>query len=82
MLSKELLLKKGFKLNTYPEGKYFEFVTKNDEVMEKILGKDYIGDEESVILQLKEDFSNKLLCENANVWDLTYEQFMEILGKL
>lgn len=81
MLSKELLLEKGFELNTYPQGKYFEFVTKDDEVMEKILGEDYTRDEESVILQLKEDFSNKLLCEDANVWDLTDEQFMEILEK-
>ena len=82
MLTRELLLEKGFKLNTYPEGKYFEFVTKDDEVMEKILGNDYESDEETVILQLKEDFSNKLLCEDANVWDLTDEQFMEILERL
>jgi hypothetical protein len=82
MLSKELLLKKGFELNTYPQGKYYEFVTTNNKVIENILGDDYMGDEESVILQLKEDFSNKLLCEDANVWDLTDEQFMEILEKL
>ena len=82
MLTRELLLEKGFKLNTYPEGKYFEFVTKDDEVMEKILGNDYESDEETVILQLKEDFSNKLLCEDAKVWDLTDEQFMEILERL
>jgi hypothetical protein len=82
MLTKELLLEKGFELNTYPQGKYFEFVTKDDKVIEKILTSDYMGDEETVILQLKEDFSNKLFCEDANVWDLTNEQFMEILEKL
>jgi hypothetical protein len=82
MLSKELLLSKGFELNTYPQGKYFEFVTTDTEVMEKILGEDYMGDEESVILQLKEDFSNKILCEDTNIWDLTDEQFMDILEKL
>lgn len=41
-----------------------------------------LGDEESVILQLKEDFSNIVLCEDANVWDLNREQFIEILEKL
>ena len=79
---KNYYLEKGFELNTYPEGKYFEFVTKDDKVIEKILGKDYTGDEETAILQLKEDCSNKIICIDSNVWDLTNEQFMGILKTL
>lgn len=82
IISKELLLEKGFELNTYPQGNYFEFVTKDDDTMAKILDKDYMGDEESVILQLKEDFSNILLCEDANVWNLNDIEFSEIIKKL
>jgi hypothetical protein len=50
MITGELLIKKGFKLNTYPEGKFYEFETKDEEVMQRILGDDYYEDTNIVIL--------------------------------
>lgn len=82
MLSNELLLEKGFKLNTYPEGKFYEFETKEDDIMSKILGNDYIGDEEIVILQLKEDFTGIVLCVDTNNYTLSIGELEEILESL
>lgn len=84
MLNYELLIQKGFKLNQYPEGKYYEFITTNESEIEKILIESKVGYDasmmdEKVILQLAEDFSNKLICVEGNVWDLTDCEFENIL---
>lgn len=82
MLSHELLVSKGFSLNEYPEGKYYEFSTTDDDVISNILDDEYMGDEEKVILQLKENFSNKLICVDGNVWNLPDAELDKILDKM
>lgn len=84
MLTHELLLNKGFSLNTYPQGKYYEFQTTEDSIIEKILitakyGYDPSFLDETVILQMKEDFTRKIICIDGNVWDLTDEELDKIL---
>jgi hypothetical protein len=82
MLNKEILIQKGFELNEYPEGRFFELCTTEENKMVNILGDDYRGDENTVILQLKEDFTNKLLCVDCNVWNLTDAEFEQILNNI
>lgn len=82
MSAHELLINKGFKLNKYPEGKYYEFTTKEDELMSKILKDDYDGMTSVVIIQLKEDFTNKIMCVDCNVWNLSDIEFENILKEI
>lgn len=87
MLSHEILISKGFELNEYPEGRYYEFETTKDEQIEKILTASKIGYDtsyldEKVILQLREDFSNKVICVECNVWDLNSYEFDKILKEM
>ena len=79
MLTHELLINKGFKLNKYPEGKYYEFTTKEDELMSKILKDDYDETTSELIIQLKEDFTNKIMCVDCNVWNLSDIELEDIL---
>jgi hypothetical protein len=82
MLSHELLINKGFKLNTYPQGKYYEYENKDNTIIEVVMGDDYFGDEENIVLQLKEDFSGKVLAVDCNNWVLSDKEFEDILEKL
>jgi len=85
MLSYENLISKGFCLNEYKgEGKFYELVETNEQKIENILkvaGIDYDPEcmDNKVILQLKEDFSNKLICVGCDVWDLSDYDFEKIL---
>jgi hypothetical protein len=81
MINKELL-NKGFELNSYTEGKFYELTTTESATIEKILNEDYRGDEETVVLQLKEDLSNKIICVDSNVCILGNEEFVEIINRL
>ena len=82
MLTHELLISKGFKLTEYPQGKYYEFVSNKDEVITKILKDDYNEMVEEVVIQMKEDFTNKLICIHTNVWDLDDTEFENILKEM
>lgn len=81
-MNKEILSTKGFKLNRYPEGSYYEYETTDTTTIEKILDSDYFGNENIVILQLKEDLSNKLLCIDCNTWSLSDVEFQKYLDRL
>lgn len=75
---KEKLLQKGFKLNIYPEGKYYEYETHNIDIIKKLI-EDLYGDEVKAILQCDENIENCKLCvvgESCLVWDLYQYEFM------
>lgn len=86
-----LLLQKGFSLNEYPEGKFWELqVTKNESLKEricKIFGVDiemFVNgtDIDTLILQCAEDFTKCLFYYDCNPFDMTTEEFMECVNKL
>lgn len=88
---KELLVSKGFSLNTYPEGKFWEFVVENDEELKdklcKIFGADielYITrtDIDTLILQCAEDFTRCLFYYDCNPFDMETEEFMRCIEQI
>lgn len=77
----EKLLIKGFKLNTYSEGKYYEYITNDTNVMKK-LADELFGDEEILILQCDYNFENCKMCIDTYIWDLEQNEFMILVEKL
>jgi len=88
---KELLESKGFNLNTYPEGKFWELEINNDEALKEkvcnIFKADielFVGrtDIDTVILQCAEDFSKCLFYYDCNPFDMGTEDFMKCVEKI
>lgn len=86
-----LLLQKGFSLNEYPEGKFWELQVTKDESLKKRICKifgAYIEmlvngtDIDTLILQCAEDFTKCLFYYDCNPFDMTTEEFMECINKL
>ena len=77
----EKLLIKGFKLNTYSEGKYYEYITNDINVIEKLVDE-LFGDEEILVLQCDENFENCKMCIDTNIWDLEQNEFMKLVEEL
>lgn len=73
MITHALLINKGFQLNEYEgHGKFYELTETEESKIEKILKAakiDYDPEciDEKVILQMKEDFTNKLICVDGNL---------------
>jgi hypothetical protein len=87
MLSHELLINKGFELNQYTEGNFYELTEVNEVRVANILDScklEYDPEwiDEKVILQLKEDFTNILICIDCNTWDLSEQELEKILEVL
>lgn len=81
MLNNELMINKGFSLNEYPEGKFYERTIENpDDELLKVLS--YQHEAEKVILQTKEDFTNIVVMIDLDLWNLSNDQFCEILKAL
>lgn len=85
MLNHELLISKGFKLNEYPEEKYYELVIEDpsEELLDIIkfqFDPELIPDQ--VIFQTKEDFLNTVVAIDGEVWDMSVEELEEILNKM
>ena len=86
MQNHELLINKGFKLNEYPEAKYYELTIQNPTYqLLDIMGIGYDPEEmpEQAIFQTKEDFSNSIVMIEGEVWDLEegeLEEILEIMG--
>lgn len=87
----ELLRSKGFELNTYPEGRFWELVVETDEDKKREICKifnavidDYIGftDIETVVLQVNETFKHCVFCYDCNDWDVGTQEFMDCIAKL
>ena len=77
----EKLLIKGFKLNTYSEGKYYEYITNDINVIEKLVDE-LFGDEEILVLQCDENFKNCKMCIDTNIWDLEQNEFIQLVEEL
>lgn len=83
----ELLQNKGFSLNTYPEGKFCEWVVEdNEELKVKICiifnavvkGSDI----ETSILQCAEDFTKCIYYYDCNPFDMETDNFMKYVEKI
>lgn len=92
-LYKELLQSKGFELNTYPEGKFWELEIKDDEERKIRICKAFqadielfdasnISDIDTLILQCAEDFTKCLFFYDCNSWDMDTEEFMKCVEKI
>ena len=88
---KELLETKGFSINEYPEGKFWEFVVEDDEELKykicKIFGADielFITrtDIDTLILQCAEDFTKCLFYYDCNPFDMETEDFMKCVYQM
>ena len=77
----EKLLIKGFKLNTYSEGKYYEYITNDINIIEKLVDE-LFGDEEILVLQCDENFENCKMCIDTNIWDLEQNEFIQLVEEL
>lgn len=87
----DLLLSKGFELNKYPEGKFWEFEVKNDEVLKEKICKIFQASIEifsdgtditTLILQCTEDFKCCLFYYDCNSFVMNTEEFMECVKKI
>lgn len=87
----ELLSAKGFKLNEYPEGKFWELEVKNDEELKekicKVFGADielFVNgtDIDTLILQCAEDFTHCLFYYDCNPFDMETDEFFECVSKV
>lgn len=87
----ELLVSKGFELNEYPEGKYWEFVVEDDECLKEQICKIFQADIElfvhgtdidTLILQCTENFTKCLFYYDCNPFDMETEDFMKCIEKI
>ena len=82
----DLLLSKGFSLNIYPDGRYWELIVEDNEPL-KIRLCDIFGAEielcadgtdiGTLILQCGEDFSGCLFYYDCDWFEMSTEEFMK-----
>lgn len=91
MQYKELLETKGFSLNNYPEGNFWEFEVKEDEELKEKICKVFQADIElfdggvdinTLILQCAEDFTKCIFYYDCNPWDMETEDFMKCIERI
>lgn len=87
----QLLTAKGFSLNEYPEGKFWELVIKDDEKLKekicRVFGANielFVNgtDIDTLILQCAEDFTKCLFYYDCNPFDMSTEEFMECVSEI
>ncbi len=85
---KNLLIKKGFSLNSYPEGKFWELEIKNDEELKnkicKVFGANieiFVNgtDIDTLILQCTENFTKCIFYYDCNPFDMETKEFMKCI---
>lgn len=88
---KELLQNKGFSLNVYPEGKYWELTVEENERLKEKICKIFNAeievtvngtDIETLILQCAEDFTKCIFYYDCNPFDVRTEEFMKCVEKI
>lgn len=88
---KKLLQTKGFSLNTYPEGKFWELEVKEDEELKRKICKAFQADIElfddgvdidMLILQCAEDFTSCVFFYDCNFWNMETEEFMRCVKRI
>lgn len=88
-----LLKQKGFELNTYPEGKYWELQITEDEGRKidicrafqadiELFDSSRMTDIDTLILQCAEDFTKCLFYYDCNPFDMSTEDFMKCVEKI
>lgn len=87
-----LLKEKGFILNTYPEGKFWELVITKDENKKELICKVFEADIElfdsnttdidTLILQCAEDFTKCLFYYDCNPFDMETKTFMKCVENM
>ena len=86
-----LLNSKGFKLNEYPEGKFWEYEVKDDELQKENICEIFQAsidissdgtDINTLILQCAEDFSHCLFYYDCNSFDMETDEFMRCIEKM
>ena len=83
MLNHELLISKGFELNEYPEGKFYELVIDNPKTeLLNILEYGYDEEANQIIFQMWENFTNIIVMIDGEVWDLSTEELIKVLNNL
>lgn len=87
----ELLRNKGFSLNTYPEGRFWELTIEEDENLKVKICKIFNAeievivngsDVETLILQCAEDFTKCIFYYDCNPFDMETEKFMKCVEKI
>ena len=87
----ELLQSKGFILNTYPEGRFWELEVKDDELLKEQICKIFKAeielfvngsDIETLILQCAEDFTKCIFYYDCNPFDMETDDFMKCVKKI
>ena len=86
-----LLQSKGFSLNEYPEGKFWELTVEDDETLKEKICNIFKSDIElfvhgtdidTLILQCAEDFSKCLFYYDCNPFTIETDDFMECVEKI
>lgn len=87
----ELLQSKGFSLNTYPEGKFWELTVEDNESLKLKICKIFNAeievtvngsDIETLILQCAEDFTKCIFYYDCNPFDMETDDFMKCVKKI
>ncbi len=82
----ELLKRKGFSLNTYPEGKFWELEINDDEILKEKVCNIFKAnielfvdgtDIETLILQCTENFTKCIFYYDCNPFDMETDDFMK-----
>ncbi len=82
----ELLKRKGFSLNTYPEGKFWELEINDDEILKEKVCNIFKAnielfvdgtDIETLILQCTENLTKCIFYYDCNPFDMETDDFMK-----
>lgn len=88
---KQLLLEKGFSLNRFTEGRFWELVVKDDEELKakicRVFGANielFVNgiDIDTLILQCAEDFTKCLFYYDCNPFEMETEEFMKCVYEI
>lgn len=88
---KNLLIEKGFSLNSFPEGNFWELIIKDNENLKEKICKVFDANIElfvngtdihTLILQCAEDFTKCLFYYDCNPFDVETEEFMKCVSKI
>lgn len=89
--TEQLLRSAGFKLNSYPEGNFWELTITDDEIQKRKVATIFAAefddciessDIDTLILQCDECFSNCLFYYDCNSWDMKIDEFMKCVEKI
>lgn len=87
----KLLQSKGFSLNTYPEGKFWELVIKDDELLKEKICEIFKADIDLfvngtdiniLILQCAENFTKCIFYYDCDPFDMDTDDFMKCVEKM